>query len=466
VLGVPTEEPIVIDVAVLPESRAEAAVTEALGSTLLYEVRDGVYDFRHTLARQAVEEAIPSPVRRRLHMRAARALEATEPKPLARLAHHFKAARKTKEWIHYAEAAADRAVSLQDDATAYEFLRDAVGVAGLSPSTRGRLAVKLATHGFHCLEHEETIAIVRRLLDDQALPTGVRGELRTGLGRLLYQAGQTEAGYSEVAKALDELGRRPDLAARAMAFLGRPWTTDGRIVEHLEWMDRAVRTAARAKDRLVRMSVSMDRAVTLLSVGDPRAWTAIEEIPEPGTTADELKLAAAAQSNLASAAIKVGHYGRAEDFIRTGLQLAAGTGNVQAATALQGNRIELDWLVGRWDDLEQRARSHIEAMEDWPQFRGHGQVVLGLLLLAHGDLRSALRLLESDADDFHGTLPMLNWLSGGLARIRLAQGKPEVAVKETARALDPIRQKEAWVWAADVTPAAVQALLAIQRPRR
>jgi DNA-binding CsgD family transcriptional regulator len=465
VLGGPTDEAILIEVAGVPDAGAAAALAGTLASNLLHEPREGVYDFRHSLARQAIADAIPAPLRRRLHLRAAHALEAAESQPLARLAHHYREAGKAKEWIRYAEAAADRAVSLQDDAAAYGFLKEAVHVADLPPATRGRLAVKLATHARLCLEHDEAITIVRGLLDDASLSAAIRGELRIGLAFLLHQAGETEIGYLEVADALDDLASRPDLAARAMAFLGRPWATRGRISEHLAWMDRAAATAARSSDPAVAKTVAIDRAVTLLSVGDPHAWAAIEELPEPGSTADDLKLAIAAQSNLASACLKVGHYARGQAFIDEGLRLAAGTGNAQATTALEGNGIGLDWLSGRWDGLEQRVRKHIEAMEDWPQFRGNGQVVLGLLLLARGDVRSARRLLEPVADDYHGMLPMLNWLAAGLARIRVAEANPALAVEETERALDPIRRKDAWIWAADVTPVAVETLLALDRRR-
>jgi DNA-binding CsgD family transcriptional regulator len=462
VLGGPANEQIVIQTASLADDGADAALAEALASTLLQEVRDAVYDFRHTLARQAVAEAISPPVRRRLHLRAARALEATEPKPLARLAYHYKEAGKTKDWIRYAEAAADRAVSLQDDARAYELLKDAVRVSGLSPSTRGRLAVKLATRARQCLEHDEAIAIVRRLLD-QTMPVELRGELRIGFGHLLHQAGETATGYAEVANALDDLGDKPDLAARAMGFLGRPWATEGRIVEHLEWMDQAERTAARSEESPIKTTIAIDRAVTFLSVGDPRSWMAIEAIPGLGASGEEAKVAAAARSNLASAAIKSGHYRRAAEFIEGGLSLSTRIGYVQATTALTVNKLELDWITGAWVGLEERARSFAEAMEDWPQFRAHGQIVLGLVLLVRGEIRPALGLLQPLAADFHGMLPALTWLAGGLARIRLAQAKPESAIEAATLALDPIGRKEAWVWAADVLPVMVEALLAVAR---
>src|SRR6185312_171165 len=101
----------------------------------------GRYGFRHSLARQAIDEGIPTPLRRRLHLSAASVLERGVERPLARLAHHYRAAGDTAKWVRYAQAAASRATSLDDHATAYALLRDAVGIPTMSAGRRGWLAV-------------------------------------------------------------------------------------------------------------------------------------------------------------------------------------------------------------------------------------------------------------------------------------------------------------------------------------
>ena len=74
-LNAPAAEQDLAEVAGLPGDSVDEVLAEALASALLIEVREGVYGFRHALARQAVEDAVPSPVRRRLHLRAAQVLE-------------------------------------------------------------------------------------------------------------------------------------------------------------------------------------------------------------------------------------------------------------------------------------------------------------------------------------------------------------------------------------------------------
>jgi len=137
VLGLAADEWLLARLTELSDVACGDALAEALASALLFEAGDGKYGFRHALARQAVEEAVPAPLRRRLHLRAARALDSMKDKPLARLAHHYRAAGETTTWVRYAEAAADRAVSHNDHAAAYALLRDAVSLPALAPVIRG-----------------------------------------------------------------------------------------------------------------------------------------------------------------------------------------------------------------------------------------------------------------------------------------------------------------------------------------
>jgi DNA-binding CsgD family transcriptional regulator/tetratricopeptide (TPR) repeat protein len=467
VLSAPAAEQDLVDVAGLSGDRIDEVLAEALSSALLIEVRERVYGFRHVLARQAVEDAVPSPVRRRLHLRAARVLERAPAKPLARLAHHHRAAGRTKEWIRCAEAAADRATSLEDDATAYRFLKEAVAVPGLPAATRARLAVKLASHARYCLAHGEAIEILRRVLREESLSAGTRGEVRLWLARLLIQDGENEAAYDETTRALPDLGRRPALAAEAMVLLALPWVTGGGgpLEKQFEWLDRAVETAARSSKRAVRISVAADRATLLLYAADPKGWDAVAAIPEPGPGSDELKQAVRGSGNLADALLHLGHYRRAEEFIADGLGLLANSGLPPTTAALKLTKLQLDWVQGAWEGLEDRARFYMETWGDWAAVKADAQAVLGVLLLAQGDVHAPQQLLEPLRDDFRGEGPVLSWVAGALARIRLAEGRPEAALDNARPALEAVRTKGIWLWAAEVAPYLVKGLAEAGRER-
>jgi DNA-binding CsgD family transcriptional regulator/tetratricopeptide (TPR) repeat protein len=462
VLGVPADEETLAAVASLPDARGGAALADALDSGLLVELDGGRYGFRHALARQAVEDATPSPVCRRLHLRAARVLEAARPKPLARLAHHFKAAGDGEMWIRYAEAAADRAVSYSDDATAYWFLRDAIAVETHTSATRVRLAGKLAAHAMHCLAHEEAIDCLRPLLADAALPPELRGEIRLSLARLLGQSGNAAAYWSELTQAVDELDPRPELAARAMAYLALPWVDAGTLEEHLQWLERA---GATANDRATICLVKAFRAVVLLEVGDPCGWQALDALPTPTAEApaEEAKQTAWAAANACDAVIQLGHLDRARTLIEESLRLSADLGCLRETTYATSARDQLDWLAGEWDGLEARIRRNIDEAGDMVTVRADAEAVLGLLSLARGDTRTALELLTRLRPDAHGTLHLYPWATAGLARIDLARGRPAAAAEHVARGLDLVTRKDIWVWATDVAPVAVEALLATDR---
>ena len=422
VVGVPASEGLLARVAEVRRGQTEAALGEALAATLLVEAREDRFCLRHELARQAVEEALPSPLRRRLHLRAAQALEKERPQPLARLAHHYRAAGRTKEWTYYAEATADRARSLDDTVTAYRFLREALDVEALPTVKRAQLAIKFLIGAFDSFAQKEAADIVRPLLDEETLPPSVRGELRLHLGRFLCQTGDDAEGYAQIRQAVELLRSRPDLAAAAMAFLAQPSFRTGRFDEHLDWVDRAAEEAARADDRPLQIRLSADRACTLLILGDARAWQAIDEIPRPRGEIDELKEAARASGNLADVLLHLGYYARTRQLI--GENLATGPGPFREHVIANVTAAQLDFVVGNWRGLDERVRPLLAEGEDRLPHHADLEAVLGLLRLARGEVGVALRTFERVAEEELCDTTIVPWVYGGLARIKLAEDRP------------------------------------------
>jgi DNA-binding CsgD family transcriptional regulator len=456
-----SDEVVLLETAELDGAPAERALAEALSSALLLELDEGRYGFRHVLARQAIVDALAPPARRRLHLRAAASLERVQPTPHARLAHHYKEAGKTKQWIQHAEHSADRAESLEDDATAYRFLKEAVVVPELSATTKSRLAIKLANHARNCLAHGEAIDILGVLLEDERLSRRTRGELRMWLVRLLVLEGRPEEAYAETVRAVDELSRRPAAAAEAMLF--RSWVESGPIGKQLGWLDRALRTAVRSKDRALMISVAGHRAQVLLLAGDRLGLPAIDEIPQPGPVEEELDRAARAYNNLADALLHVGYLERADVFLRRSRGVLNRMVHPPPDFAQRITELQLRWLVGDWVNLEEQARRCLDDWEDLGQLRADPEAVLGLLLLAQGRVRASSRLLEPLADEFLGEATVLAWVASGLARLRLAEDRSEVAIEKTARAFEIIERKGVWAWATDVAPVTVKAFLGAGR---
>ncbi|HEX9351781.1 MAG TPA: AAA family ATPase, partial [Gaiellaceae bacterium] len=128
VAGVACSGELLRGIAGLPADRAARGLCEALSLGLLREDEAGLLGFHHALGSHAVYEAMGTPERRRLHLRAASELErGEEPLPLAQIAHHFQRADRPKKWIGYAEAAADLAMTLGNEPAACRLLADALG---------------------------------------------------------------------------------------------------------------------------------------------------------------------------------------------------------------------------------------------------------------------------------------------------------------------------------------------------
>jgi DNA-binding CsgD family transcriptional regulator len=467
VAGVACSAELLRGVAGLTAERAARGLGEALSLGLLREDEDGNLGFPHALGGQAVYEAIGAPERRRQHLRAARKLErGPEPRQLAQIAHHFQRADLPRKWIRYAEAAADLAISLGNEPAACHLLADAIGGPDTSPAARARMAVKLGRAAVSSLDHGQALTVLRHVLEEGDLPAGVRGEVRLHVGLLLdNQAGEVSAGLSEIARAVPELRRRPGLAARAMSVLAVPMSTEGHLSKHLAWMSRALETAGRARDPVLRTAVLVNRATLLMLVGDKEAWRAVLDVPQDGRSVEERRHLVRASVNLAHACTCIGHYAHAQSFLGRGRELLAEGIDPYFAVALESTSVLLDWARGQWAGLEARARKLSQATEDVPLVFAEAELVLGLLLAARGELLEARAHLCSARETgwTGGSVAVVAAAAGGLAQMDLARDDAQAAAEQALPALELVRAKGIWVWAAEVAPAATEALLASGR---
>lgn len=466
VLAVPASEDMVAAVAGLPPARAAEGLTMALRAAVLEEGPGGLYGFRHALSTQAVYGALAGPERRQLHLRAAQALESgPEPLQLAQLAHHFKAGDRPKRWAYYAEAAAEAASEAGDDRAAARLLEELLPAQGLSRAAKVRIAVNLGHAATYGVSPETAIPFLQRVLDEESMPVATRGELRYCIARLRYQVGDEGPWREEMAKAVDELLKRPGLAARAMITLAWPVVGQGNVEEELAWLDRAVRAAAQTDDRRAKTTVYAQRAAILLSVGDPEAWVALEDIPAAGSSAAEKLQLLRGYQSLAVAALGVGHYHPAESFLVEVERLDRELDHLSWGPWRASVRLSLDWRMGSWDGLEPRLRELSNGLPGAPLVAVGNEVILGSLLLSQGRMDEAERSFAAIIDQAgpRGWVSARIAAAAGLARIRLERGDAHAAVEVAGLGLEVLRRKGIWVWGRDVVPVAVQALLAAGR---
>lgn len=462
VLDLAASEALLAAMTGLPAPAVAAGLAEALDHALLHPAGPDRYDFRHVLARQAVYDSLPHQRRQRLHIRAERVLRTMSPAPHATLAYHARVAGRYRTSLRHAEAAADVATARGDNAAATEFLRDALGTPALPRATRVRLTVKLARAAALGLDHAEAIPLLRAAVADGDLPTGLRGEVRHNLGLLLSnQAGEVAAGTEQIRRSVAELRRRPELAARALSGLAVPDHTDGPVSDNLAWLGAAMRLLPKVTDPVPRMAVLVNRATTLLTVGDPAAWAAIAELPAGSACAAVREQLSRGACNFTNNCTQLGHYAAARRFLRDALRLADDTGGEFIRVLLTAFELELNWASGRWCTLSESARL-LAGQTGLPAQARLGQTMTGILSLLSGDTPGAVRRLRAA----RAPAELLAWTRGDglniawLARALLADGSATAAAAEAEPALQAIRTKGVWVWAGELAPAAVAARLA------
>ncbi|HWC14610.1 MAG TPA: AAA family ATPase [Actinomycetota bacterium] len=466
VLDSPSPQDVLQAVSGLTTSSLPAALSEALDTALLHDRGGGVYGLRHALATQSVYRTISSPERRALHERAARALEQQHaPLPVAQLAHHFRRAGDTAGWLRYAEEAADRALSVGEDAVAATFLEQMLGSDGLPAADRERIALKLGTAALHGLTHNKAIALLNAVVDDDRMSTTTKGDLRLSLGMLLYQAGDAVEGREQIKRSVVELEAAPALQARAMKNLATPWVLEGDEDEHLMWLDRARQLSATLDDEALTASVAGDRAAILISIGDRHGYDLVERVGSTGSNAISRNWVSTL-SNLALGAVWTGHYERATEFVDEGLGVSEELGYTRLMGPLQSTALLIEWLTSRWEGIDERVRDLARVTADIPHASLATDLVTGSLSLARGDFATSEASYQAAAaaSAETGSIPPLVAAAAGRARIRLAEGDKAGAADIAEEALRLVATKKIWVWAAEGIEVAVAALCADRRP--
>ena len=456
------EGELIRKVAGVAPARGRKGLCEGLSTGILEEVGNGCYGFRHALAAQAVYEDIPGPQRERLHLRAGRALEAiSEPRPLAQIAYHLRKA-KARGWTRYTELAAAAARSLGDDRTAARLLEDALAASELPRRARIRMAIALGDAALYSVSPDTAIRALRRVLEKESMALGTRGALRFSIARLLASVGDVSGRAAETARAVDELRRRPQLAARAMVNLASPRFMEGDLEDHLAWLERAVVTAGRQSDPVTTTAVLTQRAAILLYIGEPEAWSALSDIPTTSSSTQQSLQLLRGYHCLSLAALHLGHYRRAGSFLTTADRIHAELGHSWWGLWLATTRATCDWLTGAWHGLDVRSGELIEATGG-----SGGGLIRASLLLVGGELRESEFTVKLALEHAQATQAFAETVStaGMLARIHLARGDAQLANEAASLGLDALRHKRIWVHATNAVMPAVEALIALGRNR-
>ncbi|MFC4085166.1 ATP-binding protein, partial [Amycolatopsis samaneae] len=387
VLGTEAEAPLLGELAGLSGETLRPALLAALTGDLLSDLGEGRYGFRHPLARKAVRDTVDSPERTLLHTESVRLLARRQAPPLRLLAQHARAAGDVERWRRYAEAAAGEATARGEPSAAVELLREVLADPGEDVAGLARAATALSEvtrHGFH----PGAIGTLDRVLR-RPLGTEVRGVIRLSLGALLVRTtGGLCRGRAELECAVAELGGRPELAAHAALLLARPHDGLTPLSWHEQWRRRAEELAEGTTDPGLRRELTATRITTAACRGEATAWPEFQALP----AAD----ADLSRGELCDAMVWAGHLQRAE-------RAPAGQ-----TTEAHGTRLRLDWLLGRWSGLADKAERLLRANTELAPVVAEAALVLGNLAAVRGEFVTARGHLATARvhEPGHGRLPV------------------------------------------------------------
>ncbi|MFI5690956.1 ATP-binding protein [Kribbella sp. NPDC051586] len=462
VIGGPVDERTLLAIAALPPDRWTAALTAALGSRLLHEDDGRLIAYRHILACRAVYEAIPAPERRALHLLVGRALECRAPQPVNQLARHYREAGLTELWCRYAESAADLALASGDESAAVVLLYDLVTTADLSARALIRLASKIP---FGSMTGDdrlgELVRVLRAMLDTAGPTRAEQGEIRNLLGRVLVLMEEHDAARIEIERAIPDLTHAPALAARAMTLLGLPRGSSWTAAQHQHWLRRAAATTADSMEPVDQEKFLVDRVTGLLMLGSEAGWAEVDRMLSDGSLGHHAQTTTAFHLNVGDLSMMWGRYGDARRRLDCALELAEQHDYRRLRDLVLVTRTTLDWLTGAWSGLAERVDALLAESDIQSPCRLEATLVRGLLLSATGDRARA-------KDDLHavlretrrrGAVSTSMTPAAELARLALREDDVVTALELTEEPIDVIMRKRIWVWAADIAPMRIQALV-------
>ena len=163
--------------------------------------------------------------------------------------------------------------------------------------------------------------------------------------------------------------------------------------------------------------------------------------------------------NLGDLAMRWGHYDEARWRLQQASDSAERHQYLRYRDVIAATELHLDWFTGAWDGLAQRAAAHGSDM----QFVTALEPVLitGLLLAVNGESDRAgehfRRVLDESQQ--HGAIEYVMEPAAALARLHLAEDRIDDALRVTDEPIRILTHKHIWLWATELAPPRVSALV-------
>jgi len=401
------------------------SLEECLSSGML-RPEAGFVEFRHELARLAVEDALPPTTRVALHRHALAALteSTTGLLDLPRLAHHAEAAGDVEAVLRYAPAAAEQAESVGSyREAANQYARALRFGAELPPADRASLLERRGEACYVTDQNPEAVEawLVAREIHRQLGDAVAEGSALTRAANYLWCPGRVAESHAAAEQAralLEPAGPTKELGELylLLAFLARG-AGDGVANEH--WVERIAEMADVPGDLELRLAVESLRGEMAAVAGDPNGYEAIDRARERAEASGLTFVAGDAMMAGAYSAFVTRSYSEAERRIADGLAYCNERGRELSRQYLLSYRATIELEQGRWTEAVETAGEVLRVRRASTTPRINALTVVGLVRARRGDPDPWTPLDEA---------LQLAWESGEIHRI----GRPAIARAEAA----------------------------------
>jgi predicted ATPase/DNA-binding CsgD family transcriptional regulator len=371
-------------------SPSQAAI-DACASTGLLVAEGGALRFRHELARQAIESALPAAHGHALHARVLRALldRGSDAVPVARIVHHAAAAMDDEAVRRFAPIAAREASALGDHRDAAAHYETALRHShDADIGERAALFERLAYEAYLTGQIDAAIAARRgalALLRQQKRRAEEGANLRW-LSRLAWLLGDRKEARKKSAEAIRILETLPPGPELAMAYSGRSQLhmLSNETHEAVQWGTRALTLAKRLSLLEVTIHALNNVGTAELMRGRARGWTMLERSLRLALEQDLHEHTARAYANLATLAVDQRLYDRARRYLEDGISYSNERDIDLWSHHMLGIRARANLDQGRWPDAAADAEAPFRQSRATVT-RMDVLLVLGLLRVRRGD---------------------------------------------------------------------------------
>ncbi len=397
---------LLADLAGVSADRLEAPLQELVGHFFLVPVGfPGLYDFRHSLIRDAIYRRLPAPQRRRLHGRVAELSAERGDESEGFLSVHFEQAGRREQAFRTALGGARSAAAISSHREAFELYRRALRniPLGLPPLEHARTVAEFAAEAA-ASDDNATASDAFAEARERYRSVGAFREAASLLGPLAavrHLLGDHLAARAELLRqGLDDLRDVPDdhetsrVRGQLLASLAATYMMDLRLDESPAHAEEARQLAVSVGDEPTELHALVTLGWASVFAGRmDEGWRLLEESIRRARGRRLEEAAARGYRILGSDASEVVEYERGERWFREGIEYAERVERWNDRHYMAAHLGLILWATGRWDEARSVAEHALADGRAGITTRITALYVLGYVALGRGDWRRASEML-------------------------------------------------------------------------